>query len=114
MICGLEREGGTRSSHKFRIGRLAGSPQTIIHSILKGSIELSDFDNDNIFGLDVPKNLVGINNNILNPRELWIDKNQYDDISISLAKKFVDNFNSYGIEVKHLEPFGPKLEKKLI
>ena len=86
----------------------------IIHSILNGSIESANFDKNNIFGLDVPKNISGINSSILNPRESWMDKNKYDDNARVLAKKFIDNFNIYGEEVAHLQQFGPKLEKKLI
>jgi phosphoenolpyruvate carboxykinase (ATP) len=47
----------------------------------------------------MPKNCSGVPSEILNPRETWKDKNEYDKMANELAKKFVENFKKFADHV---------------
>jgi phosphoenolpyruvate carboxykinase (ATP) len=97
--------GGSAQSGAKRIS--IKNTRAMITSILDGSIEHSEFDIDPVFGLSIPLTLKGVETKILNPRELWEDKNLYDESAIKLAELFIDNFKTYGAEVRYLENAGP-------
>jgi phosphoenolpyruvate carboxykinase (ATP) len=79
----------------------------MISAVLDGSIEKSAFVADPIFRVEVPTSLEGVDQNILNPRNAWADKDAYDQGAQSLAKLFTENFKKYGAEVEHLVAAGP-------
>ncbi|KIM05348.1 MAG: phosphoenolpyruvate carboxykinase [Sulfurovum sp. AS07-7] len=67
-----------------------------INSILDGSINDSEFEVLDVFNLSIPKSIEGISdNNILNPRNTWSSKDEYDTNLKTLASMFIDNFNRY-------------------
>lgn len=45
--------------------------------------------------MQIPKSLPGVPSEILNPRNTWADKADYDETLKMLAKKFSDNFKQY-------------------
>ncbi|MCP4751755.1 MAG: phosphoenolpyruvate carboxykinase (ATP) [Proteobacteria bacterium] len=67
----------------------------IIAAILEESFKSSIFEKDPIFGFDVPKQLTGVDTEILNPRDTWASPAEYDDARIKLASLFIDNFEEY-------------------
>ena len=100
--------GGSAQSGAKRIS--IKNTRAMITAILNGSIEHSEFETDFVFGLSIPKSLEGVDSNVLNPRESWDDKVEYDSNAIKLAEQFIDNFKTYGKNVLYLEKSGPKLE----
>ena len=101
--------GGSAQSGAKRIS--IKNTRAMITSILDGSIENSEFEQDSVFGLCIPKTLEGVESEILNPRQSWDDKTEYDNESLKLAQYFIDNFKKYGSEVKYLENAGPVVTK---
>ncbi len=97
--------GGSAQSGAKRIS--IKNTRAMIASILDGSIEHSEFDTDPVFGLSIPLTLNGVETKVLNPRESWEDKNLYDENAIKLAELFIDNFKTYGVDVRYLENAGP-------
>lgn len=85
--------------------------RAIINAILNGSLLETEFDELPIFGLNIPKEVQGVDVSILNPRNLWKDKDAYDKQARTLAQKFIDNFVTYTDteEGKRLVQAGPKL-----
>ena len=79
----------------------------MIHSILDGSIENSDFEIDPFFGVKVPTAIDGIDKNKLIPNNAWEDKDKYKSIAKDLVKKFNDNFLKYDIEDENVKNAGP-------
>ena len=69
--------------------------RTIIRSALKGLLENVEYDDNNIFGLNVPQSCPGLQLNIFNPRNMWSNKTDYDKQSEMLIKKFNENFKKY-------------------
>jgi phosphoenolpyruvate carboxykinase (ATP) len=66
-----------------------------IDAILDGSLDQADFDIMPFFGLSIPRSVKGMDSNILNPRNLWVDKAAYDAQAIKLARMFIDNFKNF-------------------
>jgi phosphoenolpyruvate carboxykinase (ATP) len=81
----------------YGIGRRIDLPSTraIIDAILDGSIEDSEFETLPIFNLDIPKSLHDVNPEIFNPRNFWSVAEDWDAAAVSLAEKFIKNFENF-------------------
>jgi len=66
-----------------------------INGILDGNIENSEFETLPIFNLSIPKTLVGVDTEVLNPRNTWENKEEYDEASHKLAGMYRENFKKY-------------------
>ena len=82
-----------------------------INGILDGSIEHSEFDTLPTFNLSIPKTLDGVDTEVLNPRNTWENKAQYDEAAKELAGMYIDNFKKYLTEDTSFDftSAGPKL-----
>ena len=97
--------GGSPSSGASRIS--IKDTRTIIDSILNKSINKSNFNKDDVFGLMIPDKLNGIEDHILNPINAWNDNEEFHLESKKLSDLFKENFTKYGDEVEHLKVGGP-------
>ena len=81
----------------YGIGKRISIKETrsCIDSILNNDIDNSEFRKDDIFGFKVPIKLQGISTEILNPRETWDNKNDYDKQAQKLANMFIENYKQY-------------------
>jgi len=66
-----------------------------INGILDGKINDSEFENLDIFNLQIPKTLDGVDTKVLNPRNTWQDTSKYDEAALKLANMYVENFKKY-------------------
>jgi len=66
-----------------------------INAILDGSIKESEFDVTRTFHLNVPKTLGDIEPALLNPRNAWPNKEEFDTQRDKLAVMFIENFKRY-------------------
>ncbi|MGC7561117.1 phosphoenolpyruvate carboxykinase (ATP) [Pasteurella sp. PK-2025] len=82
----------------------------IIDAILDGSIEKAEMGKLPIFDLAIPKALPGVDPAILDPRDTYADKAQWQAKAEDLASRFVKNFEKYTTndEGKALVAAGPK------
>ena len=82
----------------------------IIDAILDGSIEKAEMGKLPIFDLAIPKALPGVDSAILDPRDTYADKAQWEAKAKDLAGRFVKNFEKYATnaEGKALIAAGPK------
>jgi len=82
----------------------------IIDAILDGSIEKTEMGELPIFNLAIPKALPGVDPAILDPRDTYADKAQWEAKAKDLAGRFVKNFEKYATnaEGKALIAAGPK------
>ena len=78
---------GTRMSIK--------NTRACINGILSGAINNSSFDTLPIFNLAIPKELEGVDTEVLNPRNTWEDKEAYDKAAKELASMYIENFKKY-------------------
>ena len=84
----------------------------IIDAILDGSINTAPTKTIPVFNLEVPTQLPGVDTGILDPRDTYADKAQWDNKAADLASRFVKNFVKYeGNDAgKALVAAGPKAE----
>jgi len=82
---------------KYGVGKRIDLPSTraIINSILDGSIENADFETLPVFNLQIPKSVPGVDSKILNPRNAWSNKAEYDETAKMLGEKFIKNFENF-------------------
>ena len=84
-----------------------------INSILDGSIQNSEFETLPLFNLEIPKTLKGVDTEVLNPRNTWEDRMEYDDTAKKLATMYRDNFKKYLTEDSNFDFTAAGPEAKL-
>jgi len=77
---------GTGSRMPIKVTR------ALLSSALNGSLNSAEFRTDENFGFEVPVSVDNVEDQILNPRETWADKEGYDKQATDLAGMFVENF----------------------
>ena len=96
--CWLVNTGLTGGPHgvgkRFKIQHT----RKIINSIIDGSINKGNFVKDDIFGYQIPENLPDVPKDVVHPKLAWKDPEMYDLSLKKLAKKFVENFEKYGVD----------------
>ena len=85
--------------------------RAIIDAILDGSIEQAETKMLPIFNLEVPTALHDVNPAILDPRDTYADKAEWDAKAVDLAGRFIKNFERFtdNDEGKRLIAAGPQL-----
>ncbi len=85
------------SGGAYGVGDRIKLPYTraVIDAIHDGSLRGPQFDTDPIFGLSFPAACPGVPSEMLNPRNTWNDKNQFDTTAKKLAAQFNENFKKY-------------------
>ncbi|CRK85551.1 Phosphoenolpyruvate carboxykinase [ATP] [Candidatus Providencia siddallii] len=85
--------------------------RAIIDCILNGDIEKAQKINIPIFNFEIPKILPGLNSEILDPRNSFLNKIEWFEKARNLAKSFIENFYKYtDIFIgESLVKVGPKL-----
>ena len=82
----------------------------IIHTILDGSIEQTEFEPDGYFGFQIPMSLGEIEPQLLHPTRAWSDVDEYRTSARSLVKKFQENYKQYDLGDKSILEAGPCFE----
>jgi phosphoenolpyruvate carboxykinase (ATP) len=85
--------------------------RAIIDAILDGSIEQAEDHTLPIFNLAVPRSLPGVDSAILDPRNTYVDAQEWQQKAEKLAKLFIENFVKFtdNEEGKALLAAGPQL-----
>jgi phosphoenolpyruvate carboxykinase (ATP) len=73
--------------------------RALLNAALDGSLNSAEFRKDPNFGFDVPVSVAGVDSAILDPRETWADKDEYDRTAQKLVQLFVDNFEQFAEHV---------------
>ena len=81
--------------------------RAMITAILDGSLDNAETAEHPVFGLNMPTNIAGVPDEILNPRNLWADKDAYDVQCDKLAKLFRENETKYELS-DAIRSGGPK------
>ncbi len=71
--------------------------RAMVDAALNGDLGKVDYNNDELFHLNVPKTCPGVPNKILTPKNMWIEKEEYELTANRLANKFSAAFDAaYG------------------
>jgi phosphoenolpyruvate carboxykinase (ATP) len=86
-----------------------GYTRAMVHAALDGRLAKGAFAPDSVFGIDVPTEVPGVPEGILNQRGTWPDASAYDAAATKLAKMFKDNFAKFEKQVApEVTAAGPK------
>jgi phosphoenolpyruvate carboxykinase (ATP) len=90
-----------------------GATRAIIDAILGGEIESINTTTIPIFGLAVPKSISGVERNILDPRDSYVNRTEWYEKAEQLASMFAKNFAQFGDTARGRELFsaGPAIWK---
>lgn len=82
---------------KYGVGNRISIKHTrnVLNAALEGKLDNVEFIIDPVFGFQIPKEAPGVPSEILQPSNLWADKNEYDVVYKALAQKYIDNFKKY-------------------
>lgn len=86
--------------------------RAIIDAILSGDIEKAPTKKIPILNLTAPTELTGVNSKILDPRDTYMDKTEWEKKAKKLASKYIENFKQYATtpESEALIAVGPSVE----
>ena len=83
--------------------------RAMVTAALTGSLDIVKFSHNDIFNLDVPTECPNVPSEVLEPRNMWIDKDAYDLSAKKLAQMFVDNFKKFENVSNEIRLAGPKI-----
>ncbi|HEY7811025.1 MAG TPA: phosphoenolpyruvate carboxykinase [Allosphingosinicella sp.] len=93
--CWLVNTGWTGGKYGTGTRMPIKATRALLNAALDGSLNEAEFRLDENFGFEVPVAVRGVESQILNPRETWADKAEYDETAAKLVKLFVDNFAKF-------------------
>ena len=103
--CYLVNTGWNGSGKRISIKDTRG----IIDAILSGEVDKAPSKEIPIFNLKVPTSLTGVNKDILDPRDTYSKKDEWEEKAHHLATLFVENFKKY--KDNELNHYGPTIRK---
>jgi len=85
------------SGGPYGVGERIKLPYTraIIAAALEGKLDEVEYEPHSVFGVMMPKNCPNVPAEILNPRNTWEDREQYDQKAKELGKAFIKNFEKF-------------------
>ncbi len=97
---GAHGEGGERFS--------IPTTRAVVTSIVSGQLKNAEYETLPGFNLSIPKNVPGVDANLLDPRKAWKDKSAHDAHAKALIEKFVENFKRFTVS-EAIKTAGPQL-----
>jgi phosphoenolpyruvate carboxykinase (ATP) len=84
------------------------STRRLLTAALNGELDQVDMRFDPLFGFEVPMNVPGVEDRLLEPRQCWSDGDAYDTQAAKLVALFRKNFEKFGPEAN--AEAGPRLQ----
>ena len=84
--------------------------RTLVSAALNGDLENVEFEQHPVFKVFMPKSCPGIDAEILNPMNLWFDKDAYMKQAKMLGQKFIDNFARFESAPNFVVQAGPVVD----
>ena len=81
----------------------------LLHAALSGALEEVEYRLDEVFGLEVPVSVPGVDPSLLYPRGTWADPDAYDVKARELARMFRDNFTRFEDVSAGVSGAGPRV-----
>ncbi|MFX0548144.1 phosphoenolpyruvate carboxykinase (ATP) [Hathewaya histolytica] len=82
--------------------------RAMVRAALKGELKNVEYVKNERFNVLVPTEVPGVPSELLNPRNTWENKEEYDIKANELAEKFIENFNKYKDVPEEVIEAGPK------
>ncbi|MBY0519451.1 MAG: phosphoenolpyruvate carboxykinase [Sphingomonas sp.] len=95
VACWLVNTGWTGGKYGTGSRMPIKATRALLNAALDGSLNDVEFRTDPNFGFKVPVAVPGVDSAILDPRETWADKADYDATAAKLVDQFVENFAQF-------------------
>jgi phosphoenolpyruvate carboxykinase (ATP) len=97
----------------YGIGKRMSLPYTraMVNALVEGKLSSVEFEVEPTLGFSIPKEVPGVPSELLNPRNSWKDKADYDKKAADLAERFAKNFEQFDAP-DAIKNAGPKAVKK--
>jgi len=83
--------------------------RAMLNAAIEGKLDNVPYEQDPIFGVQVPTECPGVPSEVLTARNTWDDKGAYDKKAEHLAGLFEENFKEYADQCsKEITAAGPK------
>ncbi len=99
VACWLVNTGWTGGKYGVGSRMPIKATRALLNAALDGSLNNVQFRSDENFGFQVPVSVPGVDAAILNPRDTWPDKADYDATAAKLVTLFTDNFARFEAHV---------------
>jgi phosphoenolpyruvate carboxykinase (ATP) len=99
VSCWLVNTGWTGGKYGAGSRMPIKATRALLNAALDGSLNDVEFRMDENFGFEVPVSVPGVDSAILNPRDTWADKSDYDSTAAKLVDLFVKNFAKFEAHV---------------
>jgi len=99
VSCWLVNTGWTGGSYGVGSRIKIAYSRALVNAALNGTLNAGSFEKDPVFGLDIPTACDGVPGKVLNPRNTWADKSEYDETAHKLFGMFKENFTKYAAHV---------------
>ncbi len=99
VACWLVNTGWTGGKYGAGSRMPIKATRALLNAALDGSLRDAEYRRDPNFGFDVPVSVPGVEAGILNPRDTWADKSDYDATAAKLVRLFTDNFAKFATHV---------------
>jgi phosphoenolpyruvate carboxykinase (ATP) len=84
--------------------------RTMLRAALSGELDDAQFRTDDLFGVEVPLHVPGVDDSLLDPQSTWRDPEQYDVKARELAELFAENFaKRFGDVDQRIRAAGPRV-----
>ncbi len=83
--------GGYGQGHRIRLR----CTRAMITAALEGQLDKVDYHTHEVFGLAMPVSCPNVPDELLDPRNTWSSKNDYDEKANLLAQSFIRNFEKF-------------------
>ena len=93
--CWLVNTGWTGGAYGTGSRMPIKATRALLTAALDGTLIDNRFRKDANFGFEVPVTCDGVDDQLLNPRETWADKDAYDAQAAKLVEMFSNNFEKY-------------------
>jgi phosphoenolpyruvate carboxykinase (ATP) len=97
--CWLVNTGWTGGKYGVGSRMPIKATRALLNAALDGSLQGVEFRRDPNFGFEVPVSVPGVDGAILNPRDTWADKGDYDATAAKLVTLFTNNFAKFADHV---------------
>ncbi len=84
--------------------------RALVTAALNGELSKVEYEQHPVFKVFIPKSCPGVDAEILNPMNLWFDKDAYMKQAKMLAGKFIDNFTRFESAPNFVVQAGPVIE----
>ena len=85
--------------------------RALLNAAISGELANVEMRTDEVFGMQVPVSVPGVDAKLLTPRETWADKAAYDAQAKKLVGLFEENFVKFAAADPEVAEAGPRLRK---